>query len=80
MIFEDISCLDGDIGSRQPGDSTRGSEASGLGSTPGYDTPVLDTGYHPFEVGEMCRNYGKQLVTAVEDYGLYPKLFNCYSV
>jgi len=32
------------------------SDASGLGSTPGRGTFELDTGYHPFGVGEIYSN------------------------
>jgi hypothetical protein len=28
-------------------------DARGQGSTPGHSTLELDTGYHPFKIGEM---------------------------
>jgi len=36
--------------------NTLASDASGQGSTPAHGTLELDTGYHPFGVGEMCSN------------------------
>jgi len=36
--------------------NTLASDASSLGTSPGCGTIELDTGYHPFGVGEMCSN------------------------